>query len=202
MKTRRTYSLTRWRRSGLNRSNGLVRRDEQQAGVFDLAFGAPVHGQPRIVEGMADVVVEFLVLLGRDLVPRPGPQGRGLVERLGLVTLAIDDRQRDMVAVFLDDPAQPALLQELALVGLQVQHDAGAARNVGGFADGEVAPAVRFPAPAMAFAGLAGQHHDLVRHHEGGIEADAELADQADILLGVAGQLVHEGGGAGARDGA
>ena len=38
-------------------------------------------------------------------------------------------------------------------------------------------------------AGLARDHLDLVGDHEGGIEADAELADQRHVLLAVAGEL-------------
>ena len=41
---------------------------------------------------------------------------------------------------------------------------------------------------------------DLARHHERGIEADAELADQVQIARAVAAQLLDEALGAGARD--
>ncbi len=86
-----------------------------------------------------------------------------------------------------------------------MQDDGGAARRLLRLLDRELALAVRDPAPSGALAGLARDDLDLVGDHEGGIEADAELADQGKILvfLGlVAGQVLHEGGGAGARDGA
>ena len=54
----------------------------------------------------------------------------------------------------------------------------------------------------VGLAGLAALDLDPVGHHEGGVEADAELADQRHVLGGVACHLLHEGGGAGARDGA
>ena len=85
---------------------------------------------------------------------------------------------------------------------LQMQRDAGAAPLDRRLGDGELALAVGDPAPALALAGLAAQHLDPVGDHEGGVEADAELADQRHVLRGVAGHLLHEGGGAGARDGA
>ena len=81
-----------------------------------------------------------------------------------------------------------------------MQCDAGAARHVGGGLDREAALAVGDPAPALAVARLAAQHLDPVGDHEGRIKADPELADQAHILLRVAGQLVDEGRRSRARD--
>ena len=81
-----------------------------------------------------------------------------------------------------------------------MQGDAGAARHVGSRLDREAALAVGSPAPAFALPGLAAQYLDLVSDHERGIEADAELADQAHVAPRVAGQLVDKSGGAGAGD--
>ena len=50
-------------------------------------------------------------------------------------------------------------------------------------------------------AGAAADHDDALGDHEGRIEADAELADQTDAVLGLR-QTRHERFGAGARDGA
>ena len=70
--------------------------------------------------------------------------------------------------------------------------------------DGERALAVGRPAKGVRLAGAARFDHDLVGHHEGRIEADAELADQRLRLLArvFRRQLVEEGLGAGAGDGA
>ena len=46
---------------------------EQKAGIFEDTFCLVVQGQPWIIEAMADVVVELLVLLGGDFRPRTGP---------------------------------------------------------------------------------------------------------------------------------
>ena len=51
----------------------------------------------------------------------------------------------------------------------------------------------------MLLPGPARDDLDLARHHERGIEADAELADQVQIARAVAAQL-DEALGAGARD--
>jgi hypothetical protein len=84
----------------------------------------------------------------------------------------------------------------------QPQHDRGAARGALARLDREFALAVGDPSAGLVGAGLARDYLDLVSHHEGGIEADAELADQRAVLALVAGELLEELGGAGARDGA
>src|SRR5262249_24781641 len=81
-----------------------------------------------------------------------------------------------------------------------MQVDAGAARHILRRFYREAALAVRGPAPTLILAGLAARHFYFVGDHEGGIKADAELADQAHVFLGVAGQLVDESSGAGPRD--
>ena len=113
-----------------------------------------------------------------------------------------EDGQRDMVGIFLDDGAQPLGIGVFRGLFQEVQGDGGAARGFVGGLDGEFALAVRGPAPALLVPGLARNDLDAVGDHEGGIEADAELADQRHILARIAGQLLHEGRGAGAGDGA
>ena len=60
----------------------------------------------------------------------------------------------------------------------EMEGDVGAARALRRGLDGELALAVGDPAPGLGIARLARQHLDLVGDHEGGIEADAELADE------------------------
>ena len=55
---------------GLEQVERPRRWDEHKVGVLDLAFDAVVQRQPRLVERVADMVVEFLVLLVGDLVLR------------------------------------------------------------------------------------------------------------------------------------
>ena len=85
----------------------------------------------------------------------------------------------------------------------QMECYARAARLELALADGEAALAVGAPAPGLLRPRLARDHLDAVRHHEGRIEADAELPDQARRVLALAGsRLGEEGGGTRARDGA
>ena len=194
---------------------GRGRGDEQQAGVGDDALDGVVHHQPRVVEGMADVVVELRVLLVGDVLLRPGPQRRGRVQRLlggfrfafrlaALLGPAVDehDRKADVVGVGLDDLAQPGGFEELVLAVLQVKDDGGAPAGPLGVLDAEGALAVGGPPPRPVLAGAPGDHVHRVGDHEGRVEADAELADQRHVLLGVAGELGEEALGSRAGDGA
>src|SRR3546814_19270938 len=82
-----------------------------------------------------------------------------------------------------------------------MQGDAGAARRgVLVFSDGEGAPAVGGPLPALRVAGAPGRHVDSLGDHEGGVEANTELADEVSTLL-FNPELLHEGSGAGTGDG-
>ena len=89
----------------------------------------------------------------------------------------------------------------------QMQHDLGAARDAGGVLlagrrDLKPAAARGRPDPDLIGAGAAARgDDDAVGDHEGGVEADAELADQAGAVLGL-GEAGEKGLGAGARDGA
>ena len=87
MNTRLTYSCTPRLCSRWNRSNGALRRDEQQCLVFEGALGLDRDDLERVVPGVADVAVELLVLLVGDLAARARPQRLARVEGLGL-----DDR--------------------------------------------------------------------------------------------------------------
>ena len=114
------------------------------------------------------------------------------------------DRQRDVVGVLADDAAQPEAVEELVLALAQVQHDFGAASGLLDCLQGVSAVSGRNPAHALGGrqAGLArGQGH-LVGDDEGGVETDAELADQLRVLRLVAGQRFEELPGAGPGDGA
>ena len=104
-------------------------------------------------------------------------------------------------------PLDPAGFGVVLGLGIQAQSDARAPRRrafsrqrrnrVGAFA-------VARPAPGLGLAGANRLDDDLVGNHERGIEADAELADQRVGFrgLGVGGELVEEGAGSRARDGA
>ena len=97
---------------------------------------------------------------------------------------------------------KPGRFQKLLGVFLEMQRDAGPARFLFGFADCELPLAIRRPAPSGVLAGAPAQYLDLVGNHEAGIEPDAELPDQRNILVVLAGKLVDEGGRSRSGDGA
>ena len=119
--------------------------------------------QPGLVKGVAYLPVELRVLLGLDLVPRPGPERGGLVDRL---TVHLD-RDRDVVGIGLDYRSQPCRLQELVLAFPQMEQDFGAVRLPFRLRDRELSPPVRFPGERFVGAGGARDDADLLRHHEG-----------------------------------
>gem|GEM_PF-3447075 len=176
------------------------RRHEHQAGVLDDALHPVVQGQPRGIEGVRDVVVELGVLIVGDVALGLHPQGTRVVQLARDVAFLQPDRQGNVVRVGLDDALDLRRLQVLPGVLVEVQPHARAARRVVG-AGGDLIPAlaVARPRPGGGLAGPARRHFDPVGDHEGGVEADAELADQAHVRL-VALHLVDERRGAGARD--
>ena len=149
------------------------------------------------------MVVEFLVLRLGDVLPGPCPQRRGGVER-GRIFAAEDDRQGDVIGVGLDDALEPRLLQELVLAPPELEGNGRTAARAAALGDSEAAQPVRHPGPGLFLTGLAALDGDLAGDHEGGVEADAELPDQAHPVRPgfVLGHLLEEAGGAGAGDGA
>ena len=87
-----------------------------------------------------------------------------------------------------------------------MQHDLGAARDAPGLVlasgrDLEAGAAGGRPGPDFAATCAAADHDDLLRHHESGIKADTELADQAGAVLGFR-EPRHERLGPGTGNGA
>ena len=112
------------------------------------------------------------------------------------------DGHRDMVAVGLDDVPQALRLGVVAGILFEMKQDARPSeRCVFALLDSEAAETVAFPAPAVLLASPPREDFDPVRHHEGRIEADAELADQVHLRFLVA-ELAEKLGGARMGDGA
>src|SRR6185312_5278403 len=187
-----------------------LRRQVQQGGEALAAFDAVVRPRQRVVEIVAERLVEALVVLVADLALGFGPQRGGGVGALELVgRLAVffgrhADREGDVVGVLADQRLQLPALEELVLVCLQVQDHRGAALRLVDRLQRILALAVALPLHALAGRriGAAGDHGDLVGDHEGGVEAHAELADQPRVGLLFAQHRLEEAPGAGAGDGA
>ena len=90
-----------------------------------------MDGGPRLVEPVGDVVVELAVLALGDLALGPHPEGGGLVE---LLLLAAGPKRigRAIWSEYLGDhDLEPPLLEELLGILPQMQHDVGAALDLG-----------------------------------------------------------------------
>ena len=91
-----------------------------------------------------------------------------------------------MVRILLDDFAQLPAVRVLFAFFVEVERDRCALLpSLRGL---DVVPGlpVARPSPGMFFGGATRDHVNAVGHHEGAVEADAELADQVRIALGIA----------------
>ena len=105
-----------------------------------------------------------------------------------------------MVRVLLHDLLQTPAVGVLFAFLVEMQKDSGAGDGTLRGFDVEAGLAIAGPAPGLFFAGFAGNNFNAVRHHEGTVEANAELANQIRILFGVAGEVGDEILGSGAGD--
>jgi len=142
---------------------------------------------------MANMLVEVLVFLFRDVRFPACPQGGGPVQAIvGTILASHDDRYGNMIGMGAHDVFQARPVEKFLRILGDAQHDPRAALQTVGLADFEAALAVAGPTPALYVAGLAREDVDLVGDHERGIKADAELADQRQVFLGVALHLFQE----------
>ena len=204
-------------------------RREQQRIVGQRALGMQRDGARRIGEVVEVRLVELVVLLvghvgflalpdGNHRVDRVG-LGVGLV--LGLVIVAGVFRLRllarlgnlhldgvaHVVAVALDQVLQTVLGKigvVVVLVGvlLEREDDVGAVLGALGLGDSVALNAVGFPRPRLVAAERAGNDAYLGGNHEAGVETDAELADDVDVVALLLGVVGLERLGIGVRDGA
>ena len=180
--------------------------DEQQRLIGDGALHR--HGDDRLGRGKLTeaLLIELVVLLLGDLALFPLPQGHHGVEGLPLGHVLVlrlvvgaavlpagvggqhADGEADIVAVLLHQPLEGVLLQILAVlvllflaVGLQVHDDIGAHGVLFARLDSVAVHTGGLPAVRLLTAVLFGDDGDLVGHHEGGVEAHAELADNVGV---------------------
>ena len=96
--------------------------------------------------------------------------------------------------------AQPHRLHKFLCIFLQLHDDRGATAFAFRLFNGELAFAVGCPFPCLILTGPPAGNLDHVSDHEAGIEPDAELTDQGDIVVFLTTQRIDEGGGARAGD--
>ena len=105
------------------------------------------------------------------------------------------------LAIFIEYAFETVFVEELFGVCIDVEDDVGAAGGFGGGGELKLGGAIAFPTRSFIFGGLEGTGDDLytVGHHEGGIEAEAELAD--DVFgVGLVLEFFYELGGTGEGD--
>ena len=184
---------------------GRGRKQQHRVGV--ASFRPIMQRHRRLVEGVCDRLVGLFVVLRLQLGFRTLPQRTCRIDLPRLAVFGYElDCELDIVGIGADDAFDLVSLQILGGIGLQAKDDLGSAGDTacvlpGSWRDFETRAARGRPGPGLARAGPAAGDDDALGHHEGGIEADAELADQSCTVLGL-GQLRHESPGAGPGDGA
>ena len=196
--------------------------DEQQRLVGDGALGG--HGDDLLGVGVVVelVPIELVVLLRLHAGLAPLPDGHHGVQRLlFLIRLVLrlvvgatllpaglgdlhSDGEADVVGILPHQLLEPPGLQELTvllIIGVRLDvHDDVRAHGIPlAFGDGVAVGAGGLPHPGGVGAVLPRHHGDVVRHHKGGVEAHAELADHVGVL-GVVPHLLLEFVGAGGGD--
>ena len=183
---------------------GEVEDARQVEGVVDVQ----VNPEQRLVAHRVEVAVERLVVLVLQLAGRACPQRVGVVDDvvlvrlhllavLPLLLLAEGDGDGQEAAVLAQQPFQAALLEELLAVVVDVQHDVGAALGAVGLRQRELRRAVARPLHRLGtLLPRAGDDVHALRHHEGAVEAQPEVADDG---IGVVLVLLQEV--VGAREG-
>ena len=207
---------------------GRAAGDEQHGLVGHGALHAEVDGGQGILKIEELILVELVVFLVGDVLLAPLPQGHHGVEGLGLhhglifglggllpllgFGLLLQllgfhihfDGIADIIGILLHQIAQLVALEILGVVlvvgvGLELQnHIRSGSLPLAGH-HGIAVGAGGLPHPGLVAAVLSRHHRDVLRHHKGGIEAHAELAD--DVHIGVLLQLLLEGQGAALGDG-
>ena len=202
---------------------GRLAGDIEQGLEGDAALGAGVDDPQGLVVVEELLPVEGLVLLVGDILLGALPDGNHGVQSLhfgvglilGLVLGGVfllpgllhfhDDGVADVVRVFLHQTTDFVFIQILAVllvvgVGLQGHDHVSAGQlPLAGF-NGVAVGAVGNPFEGFVLAGLFGDNGDGGGHHEGGVEAYAELADDVHIIALFHGLLEAER--AGLADGA
>eukprot|EP00968_Pinguiococcus_pyrenoidosus_P011485 scaffold923_cov256-Pinguiococcus_pyrenoidosus.AAC.62 len=183
----------------------VVARHEEDGLDVDGRVGAEVQPLHRRVEGAGDVPVEVRVLLLRDVLLRLRPQGLH-----GVHLLAVHrDGVVHEVGVAPDDVFHAGLLRKLLGVLLELHGDFAAAlhRRIA-FLPGQLLHGKRAltggPPQLRRLGRIRGLrlHRHLFGHHEGRVEADAELADDVLRRVGTVLRSADEVLGAGASDSA
>ncbi len=165
------------------------RGSEQQHRVGQPSFRLVVERHGGLVEAGGETAIRLLVFFRLDLRFGPLPER---ARRVDLTRFGPDelDRKLNVVRIGPDHALDLGGLEVALGVLLQMQHDLGPARHplalrVVRRRDLEALPARAAPDPSLGRTRAAARHLDAVGHHEGGVESDAEPADQPCPVLGL-----------------
>ena len=167
----------------------------EDTGQVEGVVHVQVDIEHRVVEGGVEAVVEVHVVLILEVGGLAGPERLGPVDDVVFVRvhvfavfpflfLAHRHGNRHELAVLVEQFADPALFAELLAVVVQLQGDDGAAVGlVAGF-HLVLRIAAAFPFHCLG-AFLPGKRldGDLLGNHERGVESEAEVADDAGLVL-------------------
>ena len=173
----------------------LAAGEVQDALEVQGVIGVDVHPEQRVGVIVELLAVELLVLLvaaiGGVLLPKRG----SLVDQLLLFAVVEVDLHGHEGAVFFQDGLQGIGGKVGFLVLHEVHGDLGAPFGTGAGLHFVGACLGAFPQHGGSVGVGLGLHGDLIRHHEHGIEAQAEVADDAASSLSlVFGDEVHSPG--------
>mmetsp|Transcript_948 Transcript_948/g.3505 ORF Transcript_948/g.3505 Transcript_948/m.3505 type:complete len:389 (+) Transcript_948:1522-2688(+) len=194
-------------------SLGVVRGRKQKRSDGERRVGGKVQPERGSVDGAAHKPVERGGVLVAHLTRALGPQRVD-----GVCPLSVQrDGEAHECAVLLEHRLDRPLRRRQGLVLLlDVEHDPRPPRGCLTVAVSHLArrdgvrPVARAAPPVRQPVTRARVHVNLVRHHEGGVEPDAKLADYVRrrgagggglVVFGVTGNLVDERLGPGPRDG-
>ena len=177
----------------------------EQRRVLQGALGLGVDEVQRVLGVMADRSVELVVVLVLDFVLGFSPESRCGVYLLdllfsffSLLSLAFHlfvvqiDGKGNVVGVLLDDRFDLPAVGELLPPFGEEELDGCTVALRGSLLNGERALAVADPLEGGLLSRLSAEHFDFVRHHEHGIEAYPELADQICIIQVLISEGFHE----------
>ena len=191
---------------------GGVGGNEEHGFVLHLAFGGNVNDGQRLLPVPELFPVELVVFLLLHFALIPLPQGNHGVEGLplpnslilGLIVLTgvlrpvlhaavlhlHADGGMDIVGILLHQFLNAVLVQIIAKplllgVGLDVKDDLGTHGLLAARLHSIAVGPVGLPLPCLIGPIGPGADHHPVRHHKGGVEAHAELADDVHIFGGL-----------------
>ena len=197
-------------------------REIQNTLELERIIHVQVNPEQRIFVLVEHLAVELLIILVRAILRRAGVERLGVVDGLRRFLLGLGlflgalarhlglflldfvkvDRHGHERAIAVEHLAHAPDFEEFALRLADVQGDGRAARGARALGHGEGHAVLALPANrgrALAEGERVDGH--LIGDHEHGIEAQAEVADDAGIfLILVLGVFLHEGFRAGERD--